>query len=222
MVRPRRRPPFGFVRPKQHGVRQSEVAVGEALTDARAADGLVAQADRGYEPHAEAFGRTVGDEGLAVAGPSASVLEVGTDMERLQVREGLLQPLREVRRFDARMVAVEFLVMDQLRTGFGQSFILLRAREDQRDGGFRPQHLARVRIVSEHADDASVRAGGVAGGVQDGAMAEVHAVEGADGEMEGQAHAAGAASLTGTRAATSWSSLIAPSCGRVWPRERSS
>jgi hypothetical protein len=39
--------------------------------------------------------------------------------------------------------------------------------------------------------------------VQDGAMTEVHAVEGADGEMEGRAHAAGAASLTGTSAATS-------------------
>jgi hypothetical protein len=40
-----------------------------------------------------------------------------------------------------------------------------------------------VRVVGEHADDASVRAGGVASGVQNGAVAEVHAVEGADGEM---------------------------------------
>ena len=174
------------------------------------------------ELHAEAFGGAMRDERLAVAGTSAAVLEIGTDMERLQVGEGLLQPLWEVGRFDTRMVAVELLVMDQLRAGFGQAVVFLHAREDQRDRRLGAQHLARVRVVGEHADDTSVRPGGFAGGMQDGAMAEVHAVKGANGKMEGKAHAVGAASLTGTKAATSWSSFMAPSCGSVWPRERSS
>ena len=162
------------------------------------------------------------DERLAVAGTSAAVLEIGTDVERLEVGEGRLQPLREIRRLDASVRAIELLVMDELGAGFRQALILLGAGENQRDRRLGAQHLARVRVVGEHADDTSVRPGGFAGGVQHGAMAEVHAVKGTNGKMEGKAHAVGAASLTGTRAATSWSSFMAPSCGSVWPRERSS
>jgi hypothetical protein len=80
--------------------------------------------------------------------------------------------------------AVELFMMNQLGTSFRQAFVFLGAGEDERHGGFRAQHLARVWVVREDADDTSIRPGGFAGGMQDGAMAEVHAIEGADGEME--------------------------------------
>ena len=56
----------------------------------------------------------VRDEGLAAAGPPAAILEVGADVQRAQVREGPLQPRREVGGLDRRMGAVELLVMDEL------------------------------------------------------------------------------------------------------------
>ena len=52
------------------------------------------------------------DERLAIAGASAAILEIRADMERLQLGEGLLQPLRKIRRLDAGVRAIKFLVMD--------------------------------------------------------------------------------------------------------------
>ena len=144
-----------------------------------------------------------------------AAVQLGADVQRTQVREGPLQPRREVGGLDRRMGAVELLVMDELGAGLGQALVLLRAGEDQRDGRRRPQHLARVRFVGQHADQPAVGPGRGAGGTQHGPMAEMHAVEGADGEVERGGHVAAVASATGMSAACSWASSIAPSCGKV-------
>ena len=104
-------------------------------------------------------GGAVRDEGFAVAGAPAAILEIGADVQRLQVREGLLQPLRKIAGFDARVRPVELLVTDPLGAGFGEATVLLRAREDHRHRRFGPQHPAGMGLIGEDRDLAAVRAG---------------------------------------------------------------
>jgi len=85
---------------------------------------------------------------------------------------------------DARKLQREGLLDDGIDAELEQHARLGRGRHDQARGIFRTEKRARVREKREHDGEAAAAPRGVHGRLDDGAVAEVHAVKHADRQVQ--------------------------------------
>ena len=85
---------------------------------------------------------------------------------------------------DARKIPGEGLLDDGIDAELKQHMCLGRGRHDQARGIFRVEERTRVRKKSEDGGNSTAAARGLHRGLDDGAVAEVHAVEHPDGQMQ--------------------------------------
>lgn len=171
----------------QQLLRQGEVRIGQRSAHGRRGDAHTGVGDRGQGMYLEAILLAGGDQGVEGAGAAGAEAEVVTDHQPAHVQALHQDLLDEILRREGREMAAEMLHHHPVDAGVGECFELVTQVGDARRGAFGRagqlgEELARMRLEGHHRRVQPQLGGGLAHARQEGLVAQMHAVEIADGQ----------------------------------------
>ena len=179
---PVQHPPGDAKRPAEQGFSQFEIAIGQRLAHARAADPAAEHFDGGRGIDAEAVTLAGGLEKFEIPGTVAAEAEIVADLQILHPQAVDQHTLDELGGRQLAQAAVEGQAQHHVDAFGGQQGELVTQTGQARRSSVRTEELTRLRLEDHHATGHGQFRGTLAQARQDGLVPTMNAVEITDGD----------------------------------------